>query len=147
MSGLTRWNPLETLSRLDPAAEMDDMLRGLGLRSLRGGTPTTLELRTEITEREGAYQVNVDVPGVDKKDIDVSIDGRQVAITVESHRQKREEKDKVIYTERFEGRSYRAFTLPEEVDRTKAQARYEDGVLKLTLPRLAGNNAHRLAVQ
>lgn len=147
MSGITRWNPFESLSRLDPAAEMEGMLRGLGLQSLRSGAPLPMELRTDISERDGAYQVNVEIPGAHKEDIDVSIDGRQVSITVETRSEKREEKGKAIHTERYEGTAYRTFTLPEEVDRTKAAARYEDGVLKLTLPKQGGTESHRVAVQ
>ena len=111
------------------------------------GPPMPMELRTDISEQEGAYQVNVEIPGARKEDIDVSIDGRQVSITVETRSEKREEKGKDIHTERYQGTAYRAFTLPEEVDRTKASARYEDGVLKLTLPKHGGTEPHRVAVQ
>lgn len=147
MSGITRWNPFEGLSRLDPSAEMGEMLRGLGLQSLRKGAPMPMEMRTDVSEHDGAYQVNVEIPGARKEDIDVSIDGRQVSITVETRSEKREEKGKAIHTERYEGTAYRAFTLPEEVDRTKASARYEDGVLRLTLPKQGGVPTHRVAVQ
>lgn len=147
MSGITRWNPFEGLSRFDPSQEMGDMLRSLGMQPLHNGPSRPMELRTDISEGDGAYQVSVEIPGARKEDIDVSIEGRQVAITVETRSEKREEKGKSIHTERYEGTAYRAFTLPEEVDRSKASARYEDGVLRLTLPKQGGAPTHRVVVQ
>ncbi|MCM2338628.1 MAG: Hsp20/alpha crystallin family protein [Lysobacter sp.] len=147
MPGITRWNPFASLSRMDPGAEMNELLRGMGLQSMRTGLPTPMELRTDVHDVEGAYQVSVEIPGARKEDIEVDIDGRQVSISVETHGEKREEKDKAIHTERYVGSAYRSFTLPEEVDRSKASARYEDGVLKLTLPKQGGAASHRVAVQ
>ena len=147
MPGITRWNPFASLSRMDPGAEMNELLRGMGLQSMRTGLPTPMELRTDVHDVEGAYQVSVEIPGARKEDIEVDIDGRQVSISVETHGEKREEKDKAIHTERYVGSAYRSFTLPEEVDRSKASARYEEGVMKLTLPKQGGAASHRVAVQ
>ena len=133
----TRWNPFGQISRTDPFADFEDLLRTLGGRSLAREYERTMDMRLDVNEDEKGYVVNVDMPGVKKEDIDVSIEGNQVAIRAEVKREKSDDKGKEIYNERYSGQAYRSFTLPVEIDSTAAQAAYDGGVLTLTLPKKA----------
>jgi HSP20 family protein len=87
------------------------------------------------------------MPGVAKEDIRVDVEGNVVSIAGEVRREKKEEKEgKVLRCERYFGTVSRAFTLPMDVDYTKAEAKFADGVLRLTLPKHKGTPTHRLAV-
>lgn len=146
MTTLTRWNPFRQLARLDPLADVEDVVRGLGLRMLSRDVDSPLEMRMDVTEQEATYQAVVDLPGVDKDKIEVSIDRNQVSIKAEVDRQTRKQEGKEIHSERYCGSAFRSFTLPQEIEEAKAQAKYENGVLTLTLPKKSNGRNHRVAV-
>ena len=133
----------DPLAMTDP---LDALFRGF-FRPVRmdGEVP---QIRMDVKENEGGYAVHADIPGVDKDDIHVSIDGNTVAISAEV-KQSAEQKDgeKVLRRERTFGRVSRSFALEHEVDESSASARYRDGVLELVLPKKAAAAARRLAVQ
>jgi HSP20 family protein len=104
-------------------------------------------MKIDVTESDGAYTVKAELPGVDKKDIDVQIDGRIVSISAKVERNK-EEKDgeRVIRRERYSGAFSRSFSLASEVDEANAKAEYKDGVLSLSLPKRAPTDQKRLTI-
>jgi len=147
MNQLTHWNPFKSLSRIGAGAssEFDEMLRNAGLRPLLGQFDVP-DIRVDVEESDKAYSVKADLPGVKKENIDVSVEGRQVTISASTSK-RTEKKDKTtLYTERSEGRIYRSFALPAEVDGKKAQARYANGVLDLELPKKGNGNGQRIPV-
>ncbi|PZP57579.1 MAG: heat-shock protein Hsp20, partial [Azospira oryzae] len=86
-------------------------------------------------------------PGVKKEDIQVTIDGNQVAIAAEVKKDGEEQQgEKVLRRERYYGKLYRAFSLGQEVDEGAASARFVDGVLELTLPKRTGTSGRRLTI-
>jgi HSP20 family protein len=102
----------------------------------------------DLKEDDNAYTVHADIPGVKKEDIHVNIEGNQVSISAETRMEKEEKKgEKVLRSERYCGKVARSFTLAHDVDESKAQAKYSDGVLELTLPKKAASAAKRLAIQ
>ncbi len=102
----------------------------------------------DVVDKGDTYEVNVDMPGVKKEDINVTVEGARVSISAETKTEKEEkEGDKVIHTERFAATYARAFELPVEVTEAGAEARYEDGVLTLTLHKRMPQSSKRLAVQ
>jgi HSP20 family protein len=104
-------------------------------------------IRVDVSEADGHYVVNADIPGVKKEDIDVRIDDRLVTISAEVKREKEEKKgERVLRSERQYGYASRSFTLADPVDEAKAEARYESGVLQLKLPKRAQTERRRLAV-
>jgi HSP20 family protein len=106
-----------------------------------------LELKVDLAEDEKSYLVRADIPGVKKDDIKVDIHGNHVSISAEMTRAKEEKKgENVVYSERYEGKVFRSFTLDREVDESAAQAKYDDGVLELTLPKKMSGGSRRLAV-
>lgn len=141
MANITRWDPFE---------DIDDLFKGFFLRPMRveAGAESGMRIKMDVKEDEKAYVVHAEVPGVRKEDIQVSIDGNQVSISAEIKREKEEKQgEKVLRTERYTGKAYRAFTLGQDVDQDAARAKYENGVLELTLPKKAASAQKRLTVQ
>ena len=130
----------------------DDLLRGFFVRpvgfegSASQAQPT--QFRVDVSEAEQAYTIHAEIPGVKKDDINISIDGDQVAISAEIKNEK-EAKDgeRVLRTERYYGKVYRAFALGQPVDEDGASAKYADGILELTLPKKAAAQAKRITIQ
>lgn len=137
----------DPLAMTDP---LDALFRGF-FRPVRMDTRMDTELpqiRMDVKENEGGYAVHADIPGVDKDDIHVSIDGNTVAISAEVKKStEQRDGEKVLRRERAFGRVSRSFALEHEVDEASASARYRDGVLELVLPKKAAAAAKRLAVQ
>ncbi len=126
-----------------------DMAPGFFVRPLHGDPlPSPSQLRVDVKETEGAYEVTAEIPGVDKKDIHVHVDGNLVSLNAEI-RQADERKDgeKVLRSERYYGAVSRSFQLPVAMDESRTTAKYEDGVLTLTLPKQAAPSSRRIAVE
>jgi HSP20 family protein len=107
-----------------------------------------LDIRVDVVEKDGVFKVRADLPGVKKEDINVRIDGNLVQIDAETKGEKefKGEGGKVLRSERYYGSVSRTFTLTQDVDDTKAVAKYEDGVLTLELPKKATSSSKRLAI-
>ena len=122
-----------------------DIAPGFYVRPLHGdGVPTPSQIKVDVKETDGGYTVQAEVPGVPKEDIHVSIDGNVVSLRAEvrQHDQKTEG-EKVLRSERYFGSVARSFQLPVDVDAAQAKAKYDNGVLTLTLPKKQGGNAQR----
>jgi len=147
MANVTRWNPLKTIARIDPATDFEDFFRNFGLRPRWNEMAIAPDVRINVAETDVAYRVEAEIPGVDKSDIDVQVHGDQVSITAEVKRETKEkEGEREIFTERSFGQVYRSFTLPGEVDSDKAAAHYENGVLTLQLPKKHNGNGRKVTV-
>lgn len=147
MANLTRYDPFN-LARIDPFGELDDLFKGFFVRPVAFEGQPQMQFKMDLKEDDNAYTVHADIPGVKKEDIHVSIEGNQVSISAESKTEKEEKKgEKVLRSERYYGKVARSFTLAHEVDDAKAQAKYSDGVLELTLPKKATTAAKKLAIQ
>ena len=91
----------------------------------------------DVTEDEKGYTIAAELPGIDEKDLDVSLTGDALTIKGEKHAEK-EERDKNYYvSERSYGSFRRSFALPENVDRNAVGASFAKGVLTVTLPKTA----------
>jgi HSP20 family protein len=150
MANITNYRPNEMWGGLDPfATPLDDLIRGFFVKplSLEGRGWSGTPLRVDVSETEKEYRVAAEMPGVRKEDINVSINGNEVAISAEVKNEK-EAKDgeKTLRTERYYGKLYRTFTLEHPVDEGNAHARYADGVLELTLPKSEVAMPKRIAV-
>ena len=107
------------------------------------------QIRIDVSEKDDAYLVKADIPGVKKEDINVRVEGNVVQIDAEVRQEKesRGNGDKLLRSERYYGSVSRTFSLGQDVDDQKAQARYADGVLNLELPKKAGAGSRKLAIQ
>ena len=107
-----------------------------------------LKMRIDVTEDAGAYKVKADIPGVKKDDISVRVDGNVVEIEAQARSEKEtREGEKVLRSERSYGTISRSFSLAQDVDAGKVQAKYADGVLSLELPKKAAADPRKIAIQ
>lgn len=108
-----------------------------------------LKMRVDVTEKDNAYLVKADIPGVKKEDINVRIDGNIVQIDAEVKREKETKGngDKILRSERYWGNISRTFSLAQDVDDSKVVAKYADGVLTLELPKKASSETKKITVQ
>jgi HSP20 family protein len=106
------------------------------------------QIKVDVAETDMNYTLKAEVPGVRKEDIEVRIDGNQVNISAEVKKESEEKKDgRVIRSERRYGYASRSLWLDSPVDDAKAQAKYNNGVLELTLPKKAATSTKRLAIE
>jgi HSP20 family protein len=146
---------MANLTRFDPFSDLvDDLFKGFLVRPLgfegRGetGGAQLPRAKVDVTEKNGAYLVSAELPGVKKEDIHVGIDGAQVTLEAEVKREKEASQDeRVLHRERLYGKIVRSFTLPQEVDESKAEAKFRDGVLELTLPKKAAAQRKQISIQ
>lgn len=130
----------------DPFVELNELFRGFA-RPVRA-EKAPLTIRMDVAEQENAYLVKAEIPGVAKEDINVSIEGKQVTIGAEVKRQaETKDGERVLRSERYNGSFYRGFTLPVEIDEAASNAKYENGVLELTLTKKAAPAGRKLTVQ
>jgi HSP20 family protein len=116
--------------------------------ALLEGEYTPIErARMDVVDKGAHYEVTVDLPGVKKEDINVSLEGTRVMINAETRTEKeKKEGDKVLYSERSVASYARSFELPSEVTEAGAEAHYENGVLTLKLPKRSPTPSKRLEV-
>ena len=130
---------------------MDDQFDNLVRNLFRPAAVTTRDvvvpIRMDVSEKENAYVVHADMPGVKKEDIKIEIDGNEVSISAETKNEKDvKDGDRVLRSERYYGKVSRSFTLASEVDEAAASAKYENGVLELALPKKAVVKAKLVSV-
>lgn len=113
---------------------------------LEGGS---LAMRMDVIEMDGTYKVRADIPGVKKDDIQVRIDGNIVQIDAAARKQGdiKGNGGKILCSERWKGPASRRFSVAQDVDETKALAKYEDGVLTLDLPKKATSAVKQISIR
>ena len=142
---------MSNLRLLDPSFE-DNFERALrSFFSPRAIDPeiAPLKMRLDVSENDAAFTVKADIPGVKKEDLDVRIDGNVVQIDArkESESQTQGNGDKVLRSERHYGRISRTFSLGQDVDEAKVEAKYTDGVLTLLLPKKAPATTSKIQIR
>ena len=152
---------------LSPFEEMDQLMermnrlfesfspRGL-LRPGRWEWPSWGELampfegrmpRVDMIDRDEEVVVRAELPGVEKKDLDVSMTENTVTIKGSTSHEAKEEKGDYYRSEMSRGSFTRTLTLPGEVDGSKAKATFKDGVLELTLPKIESSKRRTIKVE
>ena len=146
MVNITRFNQIED--------SFDNLFRGVPVwmpnpeTRAEARAPVPTQFLMDVTENDKEYRVLADLPGVKKEEISITISGNEVAVSAEvKHEKDVENGETVLRAERYYGKIQRAFALGQEVDEAIAQAKYNDGVLELTLPKKAVAATKRLAVQ
>ena len=138
MANITRLDPLEDLFR-------GFFVRPVDLNATQQQPPT---IKMDVKEQGDDYLVHAELPGVKKEDIHVVVDGNQVSISAEVKQEKEiKEGERVLRSERYFGKVSRSFQLGQEIDDTKAAAKFNEGVLELTLPKRAASPNKRLTVE
>lgn len=142
---------MSNLRLLDPAFgdSVESAVRRFFSPSILDVDAPQLKMRIDVSENEKAYNVKADIPGVRKEDISVRVVGNMVQIDAETRSEKETKGngDKVLRSERYYGTISRSFSLGQDVDADKVQAKYTDGVLSLELPKKSPAAAGRIAIQ
>jgi HSP20 family protein len=140
MASITRYDPFNDL--------VDDFFKGFLVRPVAyEGRNALPRLNVDVAEKNGAYVVKGELPGVKKEDIRITVDGAQITLEAEVKQEKSTDNERVLHTERTYGKVSRAFTLPQEVDEAQVQARFQDGVLELTLPKKQAAARKQITIQ
>jgi HSP20 family protein len=126
-----------------------DFASGFFVRPLHGDKlPAVSEIKIDVKENGSAYTVLAEMPGVSKQDIQVSVDGPVVTLQAEvKQHDEQKEGEKLLRSERYYGSVARSFQLPQEIDEAQAKARYDNGVLALTLPKKQPAAAQKIAIE
>lgn len=122
----------------DPFRELQDIERRIGAVLQANRPVQKVETFTPaVNERidEKGYYLEIDLPGVKKEDIEISVNDGVLTISGERKLEKKEEKPNYTRIESFFGRFERAFKLPNDADLDNIEAKYEDGVLKVFIPK------------
>jgi HSP20 family protein len=140
---------MASITRYDPFNELvDDFFKGFLVRPVAyEGRNAQPRLNVDVAEKNGAYVVKGELPGVKKEDIRVSVDGAQVTLEAETKQEKSTDNERVLHSERTYGKVSRVFTLPQEVDEAQVQAKFQDGVLELTLPKKQAAARKQITIQ
>ncbi len=132
---------MNRLSVYDPFADVfPELFRGMLQPRAGNGQSAPVEIRVDVKESANDYQVHAELPGVAKEDIQVQIDGNRVSLSAEIKRSNEvKEGERVLRSERYYGTASRSFQLASEIDESRAVAKYDAGVLTLTLPKKAAS--------
>ncbi len=140
---------MQSIIAYDPFvdASFNDLFRDF-IRPVRNGARGTAGFRMDVTENSSGYVVNAEIPGAKKEDVQVTIEGNQVTISAEVKREsERKDGDSVLRSERYYGKLARSFTVPADLDDTVSTAKFENGVLELTLAKKPANVGKKLTIQ
>jgi len=131
---LVKWEPLREIEDL-----FDRHTSKMGWPSLSREAFSTTEWspKVDIAETDKAFTIKAELPEVRKEDIKVNIENGELSISGERKQEKEEKGKKFHRVERFYGSFMRSFTLPGNVDGSNIKAEYKDGMLNLTLPKIA----------
>jgi HSP20 family protein len=110
-----------------------------------GSTLSGYSPACEVDEKPDHYLISVDVPGLSKDDVKVEVVGNQLVISGERKHEKTERGGR--RSERYYGRFERSFALPTSIDADKIEARYDNGVLELAVPKAEGSKAKTVEIQ
>ena len=134
----------------DPFADtgFDELFRGFFRPVRNEKTATPAPVRIDVAETDNAYTVRAEIPGVNKDDIHVAIEGNQVTISAEVKRNgDAKEGERVLRSERYYGAVYRSFAMPTDLDEGTSEAKYDNGVLVLTLAKKPAIAGRKLTIQ
>jgi HSP20 family protein len=142
---LTLWrNPESTLASL--TAEVDRLMKDIA-GPQAGWTGYGTCPPADVAESQSAFLITLDLPGHDPKAIELQVENDVLTVKSERKWANPAEGTEVHRTERAHGTFFRSFTLPRSVDAAKVEARYEHGVLTVTLPKREEARARTISVQ
>jgi HSP20 family protein len=142
------WNPFREMESLQD--EVNRLFNfSLGRWAGEGASQpsdVTLVPAIDVSEHKNHVKISAELPGIDKKDLSVSMNGNTLIIKGEKKREHKSEEEGVTREERTYGSFYRAITMPPTIDTSKVEASYKDGVLSLTLPKKEEAKPKQIAI-
>lgn len=103
--------------------------------------------KIDIKEKDNQYLIHADIPGVNPKDIDVSLDNGMLTIKGKKESETKQEKEDYIRVERSSGSFYRALSLPDAGDAAKIIAKSKNGVLEIIIPKNNKSSSHKIKIK
>lgn len=155
MKSLARWDPFGMMRRLDPFDEIRSMQREmdrlfdrfLGAADLPTGKVIAWTPSIESYVKDGNFVVKAELPGIDPKDLDVSISDRELIVKGERKQEKDTKEENYVYREIAYGSFERHFMLPEGVKSEELKAKYTNGILEVTVPVPAITKARKIEIE
>ncbi len=155
MKSIMRWDPSRIMRRWDPLDEMRSMQREmdrlfrrfLGSEPLEERSSTILMPSVESYMRDGQLVFRAELPGVDAKDVEVSVTERELVIKGERKAEKGAKEENYEYREIAYGSFERHFTLPEGVKTDELKAIFKNGILEVTMPAPAISKARKIEIE
>lgn len=146
---LTQYDPWNTMFGFPE--EMERMMRrrfgtvptGNGEEGLSAAWSPAVDIK----EEDGRFVVRADLPGVDPKDMEISLENGMLTISGERKEEKKEEKEGYTRMERFSGQFFRRFSLPDTADADKVSASSKKGVVEIVIPKTQQKKARRIEVK
>jgi HSP20 family protein len=143
---LQRYNPMSLFEQL--SREFDHPLSLFDKDDIANVATANWRPSVDITEDENNFTLLADIPGVDPEDIEVSMENGVLTVKGERKTEEKTEKENFRRVERQYGMFYRRFTLPDTANADKIEAKSDNGVLRVTIPKQeATHNAKRIKVK
>lgn len=139
-------NPFREMSHMQESfdrlfKEFSDWRKSSGLQAEFGFSPSC-----EVAEEDNNYVLTFDLPGVTKDQVRVETDNDQLTVRAERKEEKKTESKKKYLSEVYYGSYARTFTLPGPIDEKKIDAKFENGVLKVTVPKIESTKAKQIPI-
>lgn len=155
MKSLIRWDPFKIMSRWDPFDELRRMQREmdrlfdrfLGTETLGTSHVSAWVPSIESYTRDGELVVRAELPGIDPKDLDVSVTDRELVIKGERKSEKGAKEENYLYKEISYGAFERRFLLPEGVKTDDLKAKFANGILEITMPAPAVSKPRKIEIE
>jgi len=146
MTQLTRRTPNRTLRNLQ--REVDSLFdRFFDRTGSDQGRSAVWAPQTDLVETDEEFQLRLDVPGMSKEDIDINLQNGTLTVSGERTSERTDEGEDYVRVERAFGTFHRTFTLPEAVDEQNIEATYEDGVLRISVPKTEESTRRQIEIQ
>lgn len=126
--------------------ELDRLFEDFFMPAEEGGGNVVWSPRTDLAETDDEYLLTMDLPGLKKDDVKVDFQEGQLAISGERRQEKKEQEKNYHRRERSYGSFYRSMTLPQNVNAEDIQASFEDGVLKVHIPKAEESKPKRIEI-
>ena len=138
---LTRWDPFQQLAEMQ--REVD---RILGRTQHNGDTTHAWLPVVDIEQTKDAVVLKFDLPGMKREDVSIEVEGRTLTVSGERREEKEDKHEGYYSRERSIGRFSRSFMLPENVEESKIEAKFKDGVLIVNVPRSADEKPRKISI-
>ncbi len=145
MANVVRWDPFREMLQL--RRSMDRMMDESLMNGSNWDEPMRWALPVDVVENNDAYLVKASLPGVNPDDINITYDNHVLTLNTEVQAEEEKKEERYLLRERRYGSFTRSITLPNQVDASKIEASYSDGVLTLTLPKAEEVKPRRIQIQ
>jgi HSP20 family protein len=146
MTQMTRYTPTRTLRDLQ--REVDDIFdRFFDRGGSDQATSAVWSPRTDLMETDESYRIRLDLPGMKKDDINITLQNNTLTVRGERTSERTDDREEYVRVERAFGTFHRTFTLPDAVDAERIEAAYDDGVLTVTVPKTEESTRRQIEIQ